>query len=175
MIDGLIQALCAAVVGVAVLVAAAAAQAGQTPVGDEPYGPGYRMQPIIERSGGDPYQLYVIVKVSSQNGKLKVCGVLIADMSDRRFNLLQGDLIDRNSFLRFGAAETRGYRARPSFLAVKRAVVSRGGDGRLRLPLEGLRTNCIETDADWEDRFAAEPFSLGLRRTTIRLPGKPIS
>src|SRR5258708_38903781 len=77
-----------------------AVHADQTPAGDEPIGAGYRMQRFHGELKSDPYQVYLLVRIADENGKIKVCGVYVADMSDQRFNKVTADLHDMNSFLR---------------------------------------------------------------------------
>jgi hypothetical protein len=144
------------------------ARASQSELGDEPVDAGYRMQVFDGETKRDPFRLYVMVRLTPLDGKLKVCGVYVADMSDKMFAQLQAELHDINSRLRIGAADARGQIVRPGFLASKRAVVIEGMDGKPRLPLQGLRANCIETDAAWEDRFATEPFALQLQKTRFK-------
>jgi hypothetical protein len=153
----------------ALLAVSTSARAAQTEIGDEPISAGYRMQVFDGQIKRDPYRLYVLVRLAPQNDKLKVCGTYIADMSDARFARLQAELHDINSWLRVGAKDTRGQIVRPGFLASKRAVVIEDMDGRPRLPLQGLRANCVQTDAAWEDRFTTEPFALVLHNTQFML------
>jgi hypothetical protein len=155
------QGIGAILIALGALVAAGAGHAAQKALDDEPYGPGYRGRAYSERYGGDPYHLYLLLKVEPLDGKVKICGVYIADMSDRNFAWWQGVMLKNTSTLKLGAPDKRGVRARPSFLAVKRATVEMSG-GRPRLPLEGLRANCVVTDSDWEDRYATEPFGFDL-------------
>lgn len=156
----------AAILGMlGILAMGGAVRAEQTPAGDEPIGPGYRLQSFHGELKADPFQLYLLIRLADENGKLKVCGAYVADMSDRRFNTMAAELRDPNSFLRVGAADKSGYPVRPGFLAAKRAIVIDGLDGRPKLPVADLRANCVVTDGIWEPRFATEPFALQLRVT----------
>ena len=141
--------------------------AAQTADGEEPVGPGYRMQYFDGSLKKDPARIFVIVRVMAHDGMLRACGVAVADMSDAVFTQLGSGLTDMNSTLRFGAPETRGVRLRPSFLAVRRAIVLDGLDGKPRLPKD-LQANCVTTDAAWEDRFGSEPFALELYQTRFK-------
>jgi hypothetical protein len=144
------------------------ARADQSPAGDEPVGTGYHVQTYENALRSDPYRLYLLLRVMEVEGKIKVCGAYIADMSDRRYSTVVALLGDMNSSLRLGAPDKRRHRLRPSFLAGKRAIVLEGLEGTPRLPVQDLRANCVLTDGAWEDRFATEPFTLDLRETRLR-------
>jgi hypothetical protein len=150
-----------------IVAALGACNAAQTPLGEAPVDQSYRIRYLDGRKDADPYQLFVFVKAEPLDGKLRVCGAYLADMSDARFAHYSAAFHDMQSYLRFGDADKRRQVVRPGFLSVTRAPVPTGPDGRPRLPRE-LAANCVATEAAWDDSYALEPFTLDLRETRIR-------
>jgi hypothetical protein len=157
----------AALLAIAALTPARPGRAAQTPDGAEPVDHGYRLQLFDGRLDKDPFRLYLLTRAAASHGRLRVCGLYVADMSDARYVQLNVDLRDGNSALRFGVPDRRGVRVRPGFLAARRAVVLEDRDGEPRLPGD-LQASCVATDAPWEDRFAVEPVTLELTQSRLR-------
>ena len=150
-----------------VAVALGACNAAQVPLGDEPVNGGYQVRRVDGREDADPYQLFVFVKATPLDGKLRVCGAYLADMSDARFAQYSTAFHDMQSYLIFSAGDQRRQVVRPGFLSVTRTAIPTGPDGRPRLP-PSVTATCVVTEAAWDDDYARRPFTIELRESRIR-------
>jgi hypothetical protein len=149
-----------------------ACNATQTPIGDERVDAGYQIRRVDGRTDASPYQLFLFVKATPLDGKLRVCGATVADMSDERFAHYRAALHDLQSYLIFTAANGRRQVVRPGFITVARAAIPTGPDGRPRLP-PGVTATCIATEAAWDASYRREPFAVDLRESRIKPVFRP--
>jgi len=139
------------------VVAAVACPAGAESTGD-PIDESYKVLVHDGRKEVDPYQLYVFVKALNQDGKLRVCGSYVAEMSDGRFHQVIRMLHNAGSYLRIGDAGRDPYHVRTSFLVGTRSLPVEQTPLGDRLPRRRMYASCLDTDVAWRDDYAtADP------------------
>ena len=148
--------------GIAVAVGGACAGSARAATNGEPIDTDYKVLAHDGRTDADPYQIYVFVKAAAQDGKLRVCGSYVAEMSDKRFDQVIRALRNPSSYLRLGAAGGPPYHARTSFLTGTRSLPVQTTPLSEHLPRNRMRASCLDTDVPWRDDYATADPAMSL-------------
>jgi hypothetical protein len=135
------------------VVASVAGPAGAESNGD-PIDDSYQVLVHDGRTEVDPFQFYVFVKAVNQDGKLRVCGSYVAEMSDERFQQVVRMLHHAGSYLRIGGDGQTPTHVATGFLVGTRSLPVEQTPLGERLPRNRMHASCLDTATAWRDDFA---------------------